>query len=233
MRSRRSSAVAALVPSTLFSVIADASGDRFSSLQQFFSNLRFRFGRQRFANFPWKRYLPKILLGIIIIGILAAVGTVVRSSVSLLSHQPVQLKGPIATLTLNREFAFPLKDTKGKELSKLKYVIESADLRDEIIVKGQRMVAVKGRRFLILTIKLTNDYNKALEVSVRDYVRLSIGGNEQELLAADIHIYPVSIQPISTKSTRLGFPINDTDQNLVILIGEINGDKEKVPLAFN
>jgi hypothetical protein len=59
-----------------------------------------------------------------------------------------------------------------------------------------------------------------------------VNGNTSELLAPDIHNDPVEVQAISTKPTRVGFPINDTDKKLTLFIGEINGQKDKVELGL-
>ncbi len=135
-------------------------------------------------------------------------------------------------LNLNRQFTFPLLDSKGQEISKIKFSLETAELRDEIIVQGKRATAVKGRTFLILNFKINNDYNKSVQINTRDYVRLSVNGNDKELLAADIHNDPVEVQAISVKYTRLGFPINDSDKNLKLKVGEINGAKQDIDLKF-
>lgn len=140
--------------------------------------------------------------------------------------------GAKAVEDINREFAFPLKNETGEELSRIKYTVEKAELRDEIVVKGQRATAIKGREFLIITLKIVNEYEQAIEMDTRDYIRLSVNDNENEWLAPDIHNDPVEIQAISTKYTRVGFPINDSDKNLVLRIGEIGGDKEFVELSI-
>lgn len=141
----------------------------------------------------------------------------------------ITIQNAKASQELNKEFLFPLKDAKGKEISKLKYSIQKAELRDEIIVKGQKATAIKGRTFLILNLKITNDYEKSIQISARDYLRLTVN-NSSEKLAPDIHNDPVEIQAISTKFTRLGFPINDTDKNLTLQVGEIDGKKELIKL---
>lgn len=137
-----------------------------------------------------------------------------------------------ATLGLNKELIYPLKDDKGTQVSQFKYTVEDAELRDEIIVKGQRATAIKGRTFLILNLKINNEYNQAIQVNTRDYIRLSVNNNEAELLAPDIHNDPVEIQAISTKFTRVGFPINESDTNIKLKLGEINGNKESVDINF-
>ena len=102
---------------------------------------------------------------------------------------------------------------------------------DEIIVEGKRATTVKGRTFLIVTLKITNEYTQSIDMDTRDYVRLSVEPN-QEWQAPDIHNDPVQVQAISTKYTRLGFPINETDKNLILRVGEINGTKEEIPLTL-
>jgi hypothetical protein len=139
------------------------------------------------------------------------------------------MQKPVATQTVNKTFSFPLLDSKGKEVSQIKYTIESAELRNEIIVKGQKATAVQGKTFLVINLRLTNDYSKSIQINVRDYIRLMVNKSEEKL-APEIHNDPVEIQAISTKVTRVGFPINDTDKNLVLQIGEINGKKQTVTL---
>lgn len=140
---------------------------------------------------------------------------------------------PLATMALNRSFSFPLRDGKGKEVGKLSYTIKDAELRKQIIVKGKRATAIKGRIFLILNLKIVNSLNQGLEVNSRDYIRFTVNGNTKELFAPDIHNDPVEVQAISTKNTRVGIAINETDKNIELQIGEINGEKQKIKLSFN
>jgi hypothetical protein len=146
--------------------------------------------------------------------------------------EDVSILGARATQDIYREFSFPLKDSNGDDVSNIKYTIEKTELRDEIVVKGQKATAIEGRTFLIVTLKVKNEFDQAIEMSTRDYVRLSVNDNKDEWLAPDIHNDPVEIQAISTKYTRLGFPINDSDEKLVLRVGEIEGDKEEVELTF-
>jgi hypothetical protein len=104
-----------------------------------------------------------------------------------------------------------------------------AELRDEIIVKGKQATAIKGRTFLIVNLKITNDFDKTITINTRDYVRLTVNKNSEKL-APDIHNDPVEIQADSTKYTRVGFPIDDTDKDLTLTVGEINGPKQTIKL---
>jgi len=155
-----------------------------------------------------------------------------RGSSSVLSNQneQIEVSKPSATKEINRVFEFPLKNGKGEEVSKLKFEIEKADIRSEIVVQGKKHVAVKGREYLILNLKVTNEYEKAVEINTRDYVRLSVNGNQDEWLAPDIHNDPVEVQALSTKLTRVGFPVDTTDKDFVLRVGEIKGEKEDIKL---
>lgn len=131
--------------------------------------------------------------------------------------------------SLDREFIFPLNDGE-KDVSEVKFFIDDVELREEIVVQGQKAVAVPGRIFLIVTLKVSNDFEQAITMNTRDYVRLIIDGNQEEKLAPDIHNDPVEIQAISTKQTRLGFAIDDNDKSLALQVGEIDGEKEVIEL---
>lgn len=181
-------------------------------------------------------FSPKYLLPVLGLIIIGGVVLLVKNTQTT-SAKPSNTEKPAAPVikdkqTLNKEFSFPIKDDKNKELSKIKYLIQSASLQDEILVKGQRARAIQGRTFLILDLKITNTYNQGIQINSRDYVRLSIKGASEELVAADIHNDPVEVQAISTKQTRIGFPINETDKEFELKIGEINGKKESVKISF-
>jgi hypothetical protein len=179
-------------------------------------------------------YIPVGLVVLIVIVIAFVVlkgisGKPTTQPVAANQQQQVQLPAPVAQEALNKSFTFPLKDTNGKELSQLQYVIQNAEIDNQIIIKGEKAVAVKGREFLILNLKITNNYSKSINLNTRDYIRLSVN-NSSEKLAPDIHNDPVEVQAISTKYTRVGFAINTSDRNLTLQVGEINGPKQEIKL---
>jgi hypothetical protein len=135
--------------------------------------------------------------------------------------------------TLSKELEFPIKNEKGEEVSRFKYTIETVEVRDEIIVKGQKVTALSGRTFLIVNLKLVNPLDKMIQIHTKDYIRLIRNGNPAEALAPDVHNDPVEVQAISTKMSRVAFPINDSDTDLQLQIGEIAGEKQVIPIAFN
>lgn len=179
-------------------------------------------------------FIPFLLVGIVV---LIVAGIAVKnltannkSSQGVLSSDTrTNVDKAVAVDQLNKTFNFPLKDATGKVVSQLSYEIQNAELRNTIIVKGQQATAVKGRTFLILNIKITNSFDKSVQLNTKDYIRLIVNGSTEKL-AADIHNDPVDVQAISTKYTRLGFPINDNEKDLTLQVGEISGKKELIKL---
>ena len=181
-----------------------------------------------------------VLLVVVLVVILAALllfktifdRPIFLAGENLLSDERFELPRPHKSLSLNKEFTFPLKDDQGEEVDQIKYIIEKAEIRDQIIVSGKKATSVKGRTFLIINVKIVNDFSKAIQINARDYVRLIVNNNDSEALAPDIHNDPVEVQAISTKYTRVGFPVDDNTQSLNLRVGEINGEKQVVDLSF-
>ena len=199
-----------------------AGGFQFKKIKRFFKN---------------SPYLPFIIVGVLVVivaGVLitkAARGhdSAQVAGASAQNTQQVSIAKPIVQETLNKEFDFPLKDATGKTVSKFNYTIQSAEEDNQVIIKGQVATAVQGKVFLILNLKITNSFDKDVQLNTRDYVRLIID-NSSDRLAADIHNDPVDVQAISTKFTRIGFPIDQDSKNLKLEVGEIDGSKQTIQL---
>jgi hypothetical protein len=149
-------------------------------------------------------------------------------------NNTAEVLGSQTTSEINYTFSDPISKIKNKEgnLPSLTFVVQNAEKRNEILVQGKKATAVEGRTFLILNIKVTNPNSEGYKINTRNYFRLATGGNQTEWLAPDIHNDPVEVQAISTKFTRVGFPINLSDNNLVLQVGKVDGDKQQLPLNF-
>jgi flagellar basal body-associated protein FliL len=187
-------------------------------------------------NNNYKPLLKKLVLIFVIILVLGGVVAVLSRN----SKQPestsaeeTAVSAPIKTTAINQTFTFPIGEkTEEEQQDTISYMIENAEIRKEIIVQGKKAAAIEGRAFLILTLKLTNTHNVSVEINTKDYVRLGVGETE-ERLAPDINNDPVTIQPISTKNTRVAFPVNESDiANLTLYVGEIKGDKQEIDIVF-
>lgn len=244
MKTKRATTITLEIPripfQELFSVVHDFTSESTGRGQEIISNIRNYFQTRNNKN-KLKAYLPIAILGIFVITGLFFIGRFLQGAFSGqtlgTSDSRVEIKGPKAKVSLDKAYTFPLTDNKGKEIAKLKFLLEDAELREEIILNGAKASPPKGTTFLVITIKLTNPSDKFIKMKVRNYVRLSKNGNKKDWYDPTIHNdgadgAGMEIQPESTKQTRLGFPVNDTDNNLVLRVGEINGKKEQIPLSF-
>lgn len=189
--------------------------------------------RQRYPNIKINKKLKIVLLSVaaFLVFILLIFRFSKPSIVNTVDDASrIQIANAVSTTEVDREFRFPIKDGEGNEVSQFILAIDKAELRDQIIVQGKRATSVEGRTFLIVDLEIKNDYTQTIEIDTSDYFRLTMNGNEDMKLAPDIHNDPVEVQAISTKLTRVGFPVNDTDNSFVLHVGEINGDKERIEL---
>lgn len=204
------------------------------------ASLRNRLLKRNSLSKPLVKRLFLLLVGIIVVVSVVTIFFSVRAGMmskgasdkqSNAGANQVQLEKPLAHETLNKTYLFPLRDASGKLLGNISYVLQDAELRTQIIVNGQQATSIAGREFLIIDLKLTNNYQKEITINARDYVRLMRNGTTEKL-APDIHNDPVNVQAISTEYTRIGFPINTTDKDLKLQVGEIDGTKDIVPLSI-
>lgn len=190
-------------------------------------------------SFKKKRILKIALPILLVILVVAGIATAIKNlpdakGQSVAGTNTVKVSDATATQVVDKHMSFPLKDEKGALVGNFDYVIQSAELRKQIIVQGRSASAIDGRVFLTLNLKITNNLKKTIQLNTRDYLRLVVASNPNEQLAPDIHNDPVEVQAISTKYTRVGIAINEEDARKPILIkaGEINGDKQTIPLNF-
>ncbi len=198
-----------------------------------FNRINFKnlLGNNEFAfnNHSYKKIVPVVILVVFVLITIILVFYLVRNSKN---PSEIIIKDAKDVYNVEKEFLFPIFDDKGKEVYKLKYIIQNVEKRDEIVVKGQRARSVKGRTFLIVNIKIVNDFNQPITIQSRDYVRFSLNGDKNQWLAPDIHNDPIEIQAISTKLIRVGLAVNDSDNNIVLRVGEINGNKTEIEVKI-
>lgn len=187
---------------------------------------------RRLHNSKVKIYAALAAALVVIIFLIVRSQPFTASDTQVKSSGKATISDALKTMPLNKEFKFPLKDDKGETVGEIRYIIESAELRDEIIIKGQKAYAVKGKLFMVLNLKIINESSKNISMSTKDYARLFVNNNESEPLSPSIHNDPVVVDAISVKSTRIGFTINENDKDLKIKVGEIKGDKTIVDIKF-
>jgi hypothetical protein len=143
-----------------------------------------------------------------------------------------QVAGATKEQDINKPFSFSIKDEKGAEVSKLSFTVENSEVRDQIIIKGRRATAPSDKTFLVINLKIQNDFNKNIQISTRDYIRLLRNNNDKELLAPEVHNDPVDVQATSTKYTRVAFVVNKSDKDLKLRVGELDKEKTVIDLKL-
>ena len=204
--------------SNSFSTSRESRGNKFSSIKS------------------WRPSRKHIKFGVYAIALVLLVGitrSVLQGSVKSDSTDRTEIADPDSTTIIDRTYQFPFYDESGEAISDFEYTIEKAELRDEVLIQGRPARAINGKTFFVVYIKIKNDYKGSLQLNAAEYVRLVVDGNEDELLAPEMNSDPVQIQAISTKSTRIGFPIDDGSVNdLKLQVGEIDGDKDIIEVDF-
>lgn len=190
-----------------------------------------RLGTQRKAIFNKKKIGTIVFVLIVAVavisGIRVALSTAMKSTVS----QNASVAADAITVPIEREFSFNVYDKDKKLSDPVKYTLTSAQLSKQIIIKGQKATAVKGRTFLILNLKLINEFDKSLFLNTRNYVRVQPAGTTDNL-APEIHNDTVEAQPLSTKLTRIGLPVDENVKEFTLFVGELDGQKEQIVVTF-
>lgn len=180
-------------------------------------------------KFPIKTVLQIIAVLVVVLGLSFGVRKLLDAkNTKTLTNQTASADVK-TNMDINKDYTFTVKSSENKDVP-VKFTVQNAETRDIIIIKGTQATAAKGRTFLLVNLKINNDKDKSVFLNTRDYIRLSVNGSATEWLAPDIHNDPVEVQAISTKLTRVGFAINETDKNLSLQIGEINGKKDTIKL---
>lgn len=171
-----------------------------------------------------------VIIVLVLIFIVRPKGNAIQNETS---NQTQDLQSTVrAAQTINKEYEFPLKNSKGAEVSKFKYTVEKVEITDSLRSKDGKVNPGAGKTFLVVTLKITNPYEKTIQINTKDYIRLSKDNNQDELLAPDLHNDPVEIQAISTKSVKIAFYVLKTSKDFVLQVGEITEDKDKIELEI-
>lgn len=167
-----------------------------------------------------------VVAGLFVKNSLASVGSTSSNSGS----EKNVLAKAVSSKEIGKEVPVSISDENGDSLEGVRMRIDNAELRNEIIVQGQKATSVAGRSFLVLNLKIVNELEQGVEINTRDYFRLAENDESSEWLAPDIHNDPVVVQAISTKPTRVAFPVNAGTRHFILQTGEITGDKEKLEI---
>ncbi len=217
---------------TLHQIINSASSQFSSSASEATTNSRLQM--RKFKRFiKDSKYLPFIIVGIIFILLVAFGLKKVLSKPTNLTETKttsdgrVELRKPMASESLKKDFSFPLKDGTGKQISTIKLTVQNLELRDQIIIQGKIANTTVGKNVLIANLELTNNFTKPVQINSRNYFRLK-KNNDGKLYDPKIHNDPVDVQPVSTTNTRVGFTVEDTDHDFILRVGDVTDPTAKI-----
>lgn len=142
---------------------------------------------------------------------------------------PTATEAPIKgrqIININKEFFIPITDSENEQVGEIKYQLKNYERTDSITVQGKTANAVEGREFLIVSLELTNFYDKKIDIDSKDYVELSVN-DADTWVKPDIHNDPTSLEPLGGRVTFVGFPINTEDVNPQIRFS-IDGEEVEI-----
>ncbi|MBI4990728.1 hypothetical protein HZB96_01385 [Candidatus Gottesmanbacteria bacterium] len=173
----------------------------------------------------------KLLFGVILIAVvLSILGS------NFLRQNPSGGKSAAKTVSSNigKSFDFPALNNSGKLAgnNKIRLTIASAEKTNQVLVNDKVYTAKNNKLFLIVNLEFKNDISQPLNILPGDLIRLSYNGDESNKFAPDLHNNLVPVAAISTKLDRVGFVITENAKDFKLYIGELEGKKEVIQIAF-
>ena len=110
--------------------------------------------------------------------------------------------------------------------------IDRIEKTNQVFVSDKTVTAKNNKKFLIVQLELKNDATQTTNLLPGDLIRLTIGGDEDNKFAPDLHNNLVPIAAISTKIDRVGFVIPEMAREFKLYVGEIEGKKEAISVNF-
>lgn len=140
-------------------------------------------------------------------------------------------KNPVLDeVDLGQSYTFSALNSSGVVAGEVTFRITKAEKTKEVLVQGRPANAKGDKAFLVLHIEIDNAEVEKRYISPVDILRLV--NEEGKKFAPDIHSDVVEIQPISTKITRVGFVTQESNNNFLIQVGELDGEKSELQISF-
>jgi len=144
-----------------------------------------------------------------------------------------QTPAKVVAVNVDRSFDFAALSNQGKPVTnKIKLKIAEVEKTNQVIVQDKTYAAKNNKLFLIVNLELKNDAAIPLNILPGDLIRLTVGSDEENKYAPDLHNNLVLVSAISTKLDRIGFVIPQEAKNFKIYIGDLEGKKEEVDVNF-
>lgn len=134
-----------------------------------------------------------------------------------------------ATANIGKSFEFKAININKKEIP-VTFTIDTVERKDEIKLQGESRTAPAGKDYVLVRIEIENKSTERVAIATADRVRLQ--GENNKLYAPDYHNGNVVIDPLAVKRDLLAFSVPSDVKSLVFLVGELDGEKQKVEVNF-
>ncbi|MBL7159334.1 hypothetical protein ISS85_02585 [Candidatus Microgenomates bacterium] len=146
------------------------------------------------------------------------------------SQKTTSISSVIAITDVKKSFEFEAIVVKGKGAERIVFTIVSAELKEEIKVKGESRKVNEGKQFLLLRLEIENDTTEKLAMITSDLIRLV--DNEDKKYAPDFHNATVVIDPLSVRKDLVSFIVDAKLKSFKLLVGGLEKEKETVEINF-
>lgn len=191
---------------------------------------------RNFSNDRFKEILEvakrhKIASVMVLVVVIATVAIILRSP----GKVPTALTSktnfsPQVSVDVNRKFGVPIRNANGEPTgNNLAITVSTVDRTKRILIQGKPATARDTKAFLILNLEIENSTTNQLNVKPVDFIRLQDAGQS---FAPDVHNDIVKAEPVSIKKTRVGFVVDEDKTSFEFLIGELDGNREKVEVTL-
>lgn len=143
---------------------------------------------------------------------------------------PLPAKPAKATAEINKSFNFEAIVVQGKGTEEVVFTVASAELKDQIKVKGEPRGVSKGDQYLLLRLEIENETTDKLALTPSDFIRLL--DEEDKKYAPDFHNAVVIIDPLSVRKDLVSFIVDAKLKSFKLLVGELEEEKETVEINF-
>ena len=166
----------------------------------------------------------KLILGTLVFALIMGV-VLTRSDGS----SDVQAVG--APVDINYFWTIPAQNKDGETVNRdFSVNITNAQRQKRVLVQGQWLKAREGKVFLILNMDITNSVRAPLFAEPVDWARLI--ESEDKKIAPTVHQALVEIRPEATKTTNVGFVVDEGQKNFTIELGRLWDREDTIMIEF-
>lgn len=182
------------------------------------------------VNFSWTRFRQnhRRLVTIIWVGLAL---TLLGGFVLFLSRLGSTTTLSAAKVNVNQTYSITARDQKGNPVGKdIQFHITEAEKASSVLVQGKKANVRNGKRFLLVNFEIDNPDNTVYFINPTDLVRYL--RNDGKKFAPTVYQGILQIRPTSTKSSNIGFVVDQKETNFKLEVGELENSKQGLEINF-